>query len=177
MTMNRIEIDPARLACLPVHDWRERWFLLAAGDFAAGTYNFLTVAWGGLGCMWKHPLAMIVVRPTRYTYEFLEKFPDFTLNLFPPGFSDKLTYCGSHSGRQVDKVRETGLTPTACRRVAAPGFAEAELVLECRKTYYSDLQPAHFLADYIEGNYPAKDYHRVYFGEILAASGTESHRG
>ena len=50
-------------------------------------------------------------------------------------------------------------------------------MLECRKTYNSDLQPAHFLAGYIEGNYPAKDYHRMYFGEILAASGTDAYRG
>ena len=175
--MTRTEIDLDRLSCLPVHAWKERWFLLASGDFASGTYNFMTVAWGGLGCMWDHPLAMIVVRPTRYTYEFLEKFPDFTLSQFPEEYSRKVAWCGAHSGRREDKVKHTGFTPTAARRVAAPVFAEAELVLECRKTYFSDLQPGHFLADYIEANYPAKDYHRIYFGEILAASGTNAYRG
>jgi flavin reductase (DIM6/NTAB) family NADH-FMN oxidoreductase RutF len=175
--VERTEIDPGRLACLPVHAWRERCFLLASGDFAAGVFNFMTVGWGGLGYMWKRPLAMIVVRPTRYTYEFLEKYPDFTLSQLPAKYSDQVAWCGAHSGRQVDKVKQTGLTPTACRSVASPAFAEAELVLECRKTYYSDLQPAHFLADYIEDNYPAKDYHRIYFGEILAAAGTAAYRG
>jgi hypothetical protein len=33
------------------------------------------------------------------------------------------------------------------------------------------------VAGYIEGNYPDKDYHRVYFGEILAAAGTAAYRG
>jgi len=173
----RIQIEPSRLASLPVRDWRERWFLLASGDFASGAYNFMTVAWGGLGCMWDRPLAMIVVRPTRYTYEFLEKYPDFTLCQFPKEYSKQLAWCGAHSGRKVDKVKHTGLTPMAGLRVAAPVFAEAELVLECRKSYWSDLEPAHFLAEYVEGNYPAKDYHRIYFGEILTAAGTAAYQG
>jgi flavin reductase (DIM6/NTAB) family NADH-FMN oxidoreductase RutF len=175
--VKRAEINPGRLAFLPVRDWQERWFLLASGDFASGAYNFMTVAWGGLGCMWERPLAMIVVRPTRYTYELLEKYPDFTLCQFPKEYSKQLAWCGANSGRKVDKVKHTGLTPTAGRLVAAPVFAEAELVLECRKIYWSDFDPAHFLADYIEGNYPDMDYHRVYFGEILAAAGTAAYQG
>jgi flavin reductase (DIM6/NTAB) family NADH-FMN oxidoreductase RutF len=175
--VERTEIDLGRLACLPVYTWQERLFLLASGDFSSGAYNFMTVGWGSLGYIWKRPLAMIVVRPTRYTYEFMERYPDFTLSQFPAKYSEALAWCGAHSGRKVDKAKHTGLTPTACRHVAAPAFAEAELVLECRKMYYSDLQPAHFLADHIEGNYPAKDYHRMYFGEVLAASGTDAYGG
>ncbi len=173
----RTDIDPAQLALLPVNSWQERTFLLASGDLAAGTFNFMTVAWGGLGYMWEHPLAMIVVRPIRYTYEFLERYPDFTLNLFPEQYARQVAWCGAHSGRKVDKVKHTGLTPVAGKRVAAPVFAEAELALECRKTYFSDLQPAHFLADYVAGHYPKKDYHRMYFGEILAVTGTKAYRG
>ena len=174
--MERNEIDLARLRCLSVSAWKERSFLLASGDFAGGTYNVMTVGWGGLGHMWKRPLAMIVVRPTRYTYEFMEKYPDFTLSQFPPAFDDQVAYCGAHTGRKVDKIRKTGLTPMASMRAAAPSFAEAELVLECRKTYWSDLEPGHFLANYIARHYPGKDYHRLYFGEILAASGTAAYQ-
>lgn len=175
--MDRKPIDPARLRLPAVGAFKDRWFLLAAGDFAAGSWNVMTVAWGGLGCMWKRPLAMIVVRPTRYTYEFLERHDHFTLSQLPAAMADKLNYIGSHSGRQVDKMRQTGLTPLASHKVAAPGFAEAELILECRKTYFDNLEPAHFLAGYIEENYPQKDYHRLYFGEILAAFGTDAYQG
>ncbi len=175
--MTRREIDPTRLRVMAVEGWKERWFLLAAGDFRAKSFNFMTVGWGGIGYFWKHPLAIIMVRPSRYTYEFLEKYPDFTLNLLPKEYSEKVAWCGAHSGRTVDKVKNTGLTPEAGRRVSAPAFAEAELVLECRKIYWSDLEPMRFLAEYIEGNYPTKDYHRIYFGEILAAAGTAAYQG
>jgi flavin reductase (DIM6/NTAB) family NADH-FMN oxidoreductase RutF len=175
--VTRREIEPTRLRLLAVGAWKERKLLLAAGDYGAGAFNFMTVGWGGIGYFWKRPLAMIMVRPSRYTYEFMESHPDFTLNLFPEEYAEKVAWCGSHSGRTEDKVKHTGLTPTSGRRVAAPVFAEAELVLECRKVYWSELEPARFLADFIQENYPAGDYHRLYFGEILAAAGTAAYQG
>lgn len=172
--MKRTAIDPERLRLPVVSAWKERQFLLAAGDFASGAYNLMTVGWGGLGRMWARPMALITVRPSRYTYTFLQKQRDFTLSHFPSSFADALSYCGSHSGRDVDKVKETGLTPIASQRVTAPGFEQAELILECRVSYFSDFDPGHFLADYIEGHYAKKDYHRLFLGEILAASGIAS---
>ena len=67
-----------------------------------------------------------------------------------------------------DKIAKTHLTPIASAQVHAPCYAEAELVLECRKIYWSDLDPKHFLDASIEANYPRKDYHRLYLGEIVA---------
>ena len=78
---------------------------------------------------------------------------------------------GSKSGRDGDKIKASGLTPIRSSKVAAPGFAEAELILECRKMYYDDIDPEHFVDASIQSNYPKKDYHRAYFGEILAAFG------
>ncbi len=173
--MRRRPIPPKKLV-LPVYDsWKTRWFLLTSGDLELGRYNTMTVAWGGLGNMWDRPTAFIVVRPTRYTYQFTEAFRDFTLSLFPEEFEEKLMYCGSHSGRDVDKVKESGLTPLPSQKVAAPAFDQAELILECRTMYFDDLAPEHFLADHIIGNYPARDFHRMYLGEILAVHGTQAY--
>jgi len=59
----------------------------------------------------------------------------------------------------------------AAKTVAAPTFAEAELVFECRKTHAQFLDPKSFQDPAIESNYPTRDYHCVYFGEILAVRG------
>lgn len=169
--MKRQRIDPADL-CLSVYrSWSEDWFLLAAGDLQAGRYNAMTVGWGGLGRMWGRPMALVVVRPQRHTRGFIEEFPDFTLSHFPARHRKALDYCGSHSGKDGNKIRESGLTPIACREVAAPGFDEADLIIECRKMYSDDFEPKGFLADFIESNYPSRDYHRMYIGEILGVSG------
>jgi len=146
--------------------------LLAAGDFARKDFNAMTISWGSLGVIWGKPFAQVFVRKSRYTYQFMEKSESFTLSVFPEERRGGLSYCGSHSGRSGDKLRLAGLTPTASLSVSAPGFEEAELLIECRKMYFSEMFPAHFLDQSIQANYPApQDYHRVYFGEVVAVSG------
>jgi flavin reductase (DIM6/NTAB) family NADH-FMN oxidoreductase RutF len=160
-----------------IHDlWDRQWFLLTAGDFATGVFNAMTGGWGSLGVMWGRPFAQVVVRPVRYTFQFIEKFDSFTLSAFPDDCHDALLLLGSKSGREGDKIAESGLTPQASTRVGAPCFAEAELVLECRKIYSDNFDPARFLDPTIDRNYPEKDYHRMYFGEILAVAGTAKYR-
>ena len=165
-----------KLTALPIDVWNRTWFLLSAGDFAAGDHNCMTVSWGGLGTLWNKPFAMVVVRPTRYTWEFMKKFPGFTLCAFSEEHRRKLSYCGSHSGREGPKAKAAGLTPIPSRLVGAPSYEEAALILECRTTYSSDLDPGRFLDSGIESHYPARDYHRVFFGEIVAAAGTSNWR-
>ena len=150
------------------HLWAQQWLLLTAGDFAAGQFNTMTVGWGSLGTMWGKPFAQIVVRPTRYTYEFMERYDTFTLCAFPENHRQALQLLGTKSGRDGDKIAEAGLMPIASTQVDAPGFAEAELIVECRKIYWADMNPAHFLDPNIEKNYPQKNYHRIYFGQIVA---------
>jgi flavin reductase (DIM6/NTAB) family NADH-FMN oxidoreductase RutF len=169
-----IEFDDLRVDAHRL--WDTQWLLLTAGDLARGEFNTMTVGWGSLGTMWGKPFAQVVVRPTRHTYGFLERFPDFTLTAFPERYRWALQLLGTKSGRDGDKIAEAGLTPIASSRVEAPGFAEAELVIECRKIYFDDLDPARFLAPDIEPHYPERDYHRVYFGEILAVFGESGYR-
>lgn len=152
------------------------WLLLTSGDFAEGKFNAMTISWGSLGVMWGRPFAQVVVRPHRYTFAFMEHYPTFTLCAFPRQFRRALSLLGTKSGRDGDKIAESGLTPTAASRIPAPAYAEAGLVLECRKIYWQDYDPGHFLDPEIAGNYPQQDYHRVYFGEILAVTGTDLYR-
>ncbi len=169
--MDRHDIPLDRLLIRPSHIWLEQWLLLTAGDFSVGDFNTMTVGWGSIGAMWNRPFAQVVVRPTRHTYEFTERYDTFTLCAFPESARDALKLLGTRSGRDGDKIADAALTPIASSLIAAPGFDEAELILECRKIYWDDLDPAHFLDSSIDGSYPQKDYHRIYFGEILAASG------
>ncbi len=173
MTRTTIALDTLSLPVFHVFD--ARWMLLAAGDFAARDYNCMTISWGCLGVIWAKPCAVVLVRQSRYTRGFMEKGKSFTLSLFPDSFHEALAYCGSHSGRNGDKAREAGLTAVASREVAAPSFEEAELVIECRKMYFTDLVPGNFIDPSIATHYPAQDYHRLFIGEVVAASGTASY--
>jgi len=155
----------------PIHLWDIQWLVLTSGDFARNHFNAMTVGWGSLGYMWRRPFVQVVVRPVRYTYEFIEKYDTFTLCGFPKQFHAALQLLGTRSGRSGDKIAEAGLTPLASTKIAAPGYAEASLVIECRKIYWDDVHPQNFLDPELDKNYPRKDYHRIYFGEILALFG------
>ncbi len=156
------------------HLWDQQWLLLTSGDFAQGHFNTMTVAWGSIGVMWNRPFVQVVVRPTRYTYQLMEQYSAFTLCAFSNEYRGALNLLGSRSGRDGDKIAQAGLTPIASTQVAAPGFAEAELIIECIKIYWDDFDPAHFVDPTIEANYSKQDYHRIYFGQVVAIYGQES---
>ncbi|MBU1692831.1 MAG: flavin reductase family protein [Verrucomicrobia bacterium] len=139
------------------------WMLITAGT--REKFNTMTASWGGLGHLWDKYVAFIFVRPSRYTFEFLEKAEAFTLSFFDEKWRDKLLLCGTESGRNVDKVKKTGLSPVATKN-GTVYFEQARLVIECRKIAFTDLDPKHFLDPAIHDFYEGPDYHRIYIGEI-----------
>jgi len=142
----------------------DEWFLFTAGDLVS--WNTMTAAWGGLGYLWERPVAFGFVRPQRYTYQFTERRSHFTFCFLGRQHRKALRFCGSHSGRDCDKAAGAGLTPAATR-LGNVYFKEARLVLECRKIYWQDVDPAHFVDEALHTIYPARDYHRMYVGEIV----------
>lgn len=142
------------------------WMLVTSGN--ASDFNTMTASWGGVGILWKKPVCFIFVRHSRYTYEFMENNDTVTLSFFPEEYRKALSYCGSHSGRDVDKCKETGLIPIELEN-GAMSFEQARLVLNCRKLYYQDIVADNFLSPEIAENYKDGDYHRVYYCEITQA--------
>ena len=139
------------------------WMLITAGD--KDHFNTMTAAWGGVGFLWKEPMATIFIRPQRYTYQFVEKNDTFSLCFFDESQRDALKICGTKSGRDMDKMTATGLTPLISK-LGNVYYEEARLVLECRKAYHDDIDPEKFFDPNIDRNYPKKDYHRMYIGFI-----------
>jgi flavin reductase (DIM6/NTAB) family NADH-FMN oxidoreductase RutF len=139
-----------------------QWMLITAGN--RDSFNMMTASWGGIGILWNKPVAFCFVRPQRYTFEFMEKYENFTLSFYDEGYRSALNLCGSHSGREIDKVKETGLTPAFDDK--AVYFDEAKLVLICRKLYSQDFEASSFFDKELLNNYKTGDYHRMYVSEI-----------
>ena len=171
--MQKFEINPYNLSINPHCLFDKQTMLLAAGNFSRSDFNEMTIGWGSIGTMWNKPFVQIVVRPTRFTFGFLEDYDDFTLSAFPKEFKRALAYLGSRSGRDGNKLAETNLTAIASQKVKSPSFEQAELTIECRTIYSADFDPTRFIDPAIEQNYPNKDYHRMYYGEIVGIFGTE----
>lgn len=157
------ETRPELLIDNPFKLINKDWMLITAGTPDA--FNAMTASWGGLGVLWERPVVFCFIRPTRYTYEFVERSPHFTLSFFGEQHRKALQFCGTHSGRDTDKIAGAGLTPV--KESSFVYFEEARLVLACRKVYFQDISPEKFLDPSIDEMYPQKDYHRMYVGEIV----------
>ena len=141
--------------------------LLTAGD--RDVCNTMTIGWCQLGRLWSIPVCTVYVRPERYTYAFMESHDYFTVSVLPLSDRQTAQVCGTKSGRDIDKIKECGLT---LRRGAGDArfFDEAEWVLVCRKLYAQDLDESCVLDERVLHHYGAKGgWHRAYTGEVVEA--------
>jgi len=145
--------------------------LLSKGAFLTtqvdGTINTMTIAWGSIGFMWGKPIFMAMVRPSRFTYERLEKSGEFTVSIPFRDMSEALSVCGAKSGRTVDKFAAAGLITAPGKKIATPVIADCGLHYECRIVYKQAMAPELLATPLQERWYADGNYHTLYFGEIL----------
>ncbi|WP_010233552.1 flavin reductase family protein [Clostridium arbusti] len=139
------------------------WMLVTAEK--DGKVNTMTASWGGFGVMWGKNVANIVIRPQRFTKEFIDASDTFSLTVLDESFRKQLTYLGTVSGRDEDKVSKSNLS--VVHSDDTPYFNEASVAIICKKLYAQEYKPECFTDKNIDGKwYPDKDYHTLYIGEI-----------
>lgn len=146
----------------------KQWALVTAGT--SESFNTMTISWGGLGTLWNEPVATVYVRPSRYTHEFMEREPLFTVGFFGEEHRRELGLLGSRSGRDCDKVGMTGLTPDIIEvpQGRTVGFKEAELTLVCRKIFAQDIDKNLIDPAVADAHYaPDEAAHTMYVGKVV----------
>ena len=154
------EISPKEISDNLIKAISDEWMLITAGDREG--YNMMTASWGFAGEMWGSDSVIAMIRPQRYTMKFVEESDYFTLSFY----GDKREIhkvCGSKSGRDVDKTAETGLTPVFSDNSVY--FAEARLVLICKKQYLDTLREECFI-DKEPLRWYDGDFHNMIIGKI-----------
>lgn len=144
----------------------DRVLLVSQGK--EGLPNVMAIGWGTTGIIWKRPIFIVLVRPSRYTYGLIDKSGEFTVNIVPPRLKEVVQYCGTVSGRDHDKFKEKQLTPVPSAKVKTPIIKEGALHFECQVVHKNDLVSSEIAKPIISQFYPKGDFHRVFFGEILA---------
>lgn len=147
----------------------DHWALLTAGT--PEDYNTMTISWGSLGTIWAprgagRQIATVYVKPSRYTFGYLEKSDYYTISFFPESCRKDLAYLGSHSGRDGDKLAQTSLTPVE-KAHGTMGFEEATLTLVCHKLYSDAFKREGIPADIVSAYYDGDEPHHFYIGEIM----------
>jgi flavin reductase (DIM6/NTAB) family NADH-FMN oxidoreductase RutF len=147
--------------------------LLLVTQGADGKPNVMTIGWGTIGSIWSRPVFLVLVRPSRYTYSRLEQISDFTVNVPTRELAAAVSHCGAVSGRDHDKFQETHLTLIPSREVRPPIIRECVVHYECRTLHRNEVLPEALAQAVREEAYPSGDFHRIYFGEIVAAYADE----
>ncbi|MDR3250553.1 MAG: flavin reductase [Tannerella sp.] len=142
----------------------DEWMLITAGT--GEQFNMMTASWGGLGVLYGKPVAFCFINPLRYTYQLMEKGDTYTLSFYTEAYRDALQYCGTHSGRDADKVKGSGLTPIDMPS-GGKAFSEAWLIIECRKLVGQSLNHESIFDNKIKSDWADKQLHKMYIGEII----------
>ena len=147
--------------------------LLCTAD-SQGNPNVMTIGWATLGSIWTKPAFIVLVRPSRYSYELIEQNPEFTVNVPLEEHRQAIAHCGTITGRGgVNKFEDTGLTPVAAEEVSVPVIEQCPVNFECKVVHKTDMIPGEVPDDIKKTFYKSDDYHRVYFGEIVTAYASE----
>lgn len=139
-------------------DW-----LLVSGEYE-GKSNAMTASWGGLGIMWGKPVAYIFIRPSRYTKEFVDKAEGLSLCVFPEAYRKMMSYFGTVSGRDEDKIQKAELT--VLHDADRTYYQEARVAMLCRKLYAQELKKECFIDKSCDEKWYDNDYHTMYVVEI-----------
>lgn len=162
MAFEKVDIND--LCFSPVKAIGEDWGILT-GVSDKG-FNSMTVSWGSVGVLWSRPVVFAFVRPVRHTFGFMNDGEMFSLAIMNKDIHKKMAVFGSKSGRDIDKYKESGMTASFEDGVPYP--EDAELVFICKKIANTDMTPEWFIDESLDpDNYPKKDYHRMYIGEIV----------
>jgi flavin reductase (DIM6/NTAB) family NADH-FMN oxidoreductase RutF len=142
--------------------------------------NSMTISWGHIGFEWNKLIFIAYVRTGRHTHKILNESKEFTINI---GTDDTtghiLSYCGTKSGADTDKIHDLGLTLISGNKISTPGIKELPLTLECKVIFQQLQDEKAFSKELLERFYPSnvptsysgsnRDFHTMYYGEVLGA--------
>jgi len=130
--------------------------------------NTMTIAWGGINVVWGKTVFVVYVRYSRETYNMLEHNDEFTVSIpIHRDLKKELAYCGTKSGRDVDKIKDCKFTLIPGRIVGTPIIGECDLHYECKLIYKQAMEP-NAITDQVKARYySTNNFHVVYYGEIV----------
>ena len=165
--MKKVKVDPFKFLDQVYRILADSGALLASMK-NDGSANVMAIGWALIGRMWEKDFALVAIRPSRYTSGFIEESGEFTINIPTDDMKTTVEYCGTVSGRDVDKFKRKNLTPLRGMTVHSPIIEQCCLHYECKVVWKTILAPAMLPKDIISANYSTGDFHTFYLGEILS---------
>ena len=131
--------------------------------------NVMTIGWGQIGIMWGVPVFVAPVRLSRYTYSLLKDTDDFSVSVPARAeMTKELSYCGTKSGSDVNKIRALGLKTEKAEKISTPVIGGCRYHFECKILSRVELCDDNFTKEFKDRFYKDSNYHVLFYGEILS---------
>jgi flavin reductase (DIM6/NTAB) family NADH-FMN oxidoreductase RutF len=160
-------VDYLSVAEEVMHQIKSKGAFLVAKSKDGEKINVMTVGWAAIGYMWRKPIMTLMVRESRFTHHIIEKASSFTVSIPTDDLKEALNFCGTKSGRDVDKFKECNLTIVPAQKVDTPIINISGFHYECKIVCKSEINPDFLCKEYKEDFYADNNYHTFYFGEIV----------
>jgi len=98
---------------------------------SGGKDDIITLAWAGTVCS-NPPLISISIRPSRHSHALISSSMEFVINIPDEKMAEACNFCGTHSGRNIDKFEKSNLTRGKPFVVKAPLIKECPISIECK---------------------------------------------
>ena len=160
-------VDYLSVAEEVIHQIKSKGAFLVTKSKEDEKINVMTIGWAAIGYMWRKPIMTVMVRKSRFTHHIIEKASSFTVSIPTDDLKEALNFCGTKSGRDVDKFKECNLTIVPAQKVDTPIINISGFHYECKIVCKSEMNPDFLCKEYKENVYADNDYHTFYFGEIV----------
>jgi len=140
-----------------------------------GVANPMTISWGHIGVEWNKLTFITYVRGSRHTFSMLETAKSFTVNIpIDESAKEIIKFCGSNSGRDIDKAKELNLETIPTREIDGFGYKQAPLTLECKVVYRQSQDKNQIPKEFVDKFYSKEisdhdNFHTMFYGEIVDA--------
>lgn len=150
-----------------IKEFGKTWALVTARK-KDGSFNMCTLSWGSIGVLWSKEVVTIYVKPIRYTDSFLFEDDYFTITFFDEDHRSDLALCGTKSGRDIDKIKESNLEVIELENGIT--YKDFKRVYLCKKIYQTPFVKEGFInnQESLDRYYKDEPFHNIYIGEIVA---------
>lgn len=134
-----------------------------------GKVNTMTISWGSMGIEWGTDVFITMVRDSRFTKKALDETGHFTVTIpLDDSMKDSLSFCGTKSGRDYDKIKECNLSLIPGKSLDVPVINCKSVAVECEVMYAQRMDEACMTPEFKEKFYSSGDIHTLYHGKILS---------
>lgn len=134
-------------------------------------HNVMSTHWGTIGTFWNKDVFVLPIRKSKMSHAIVDQTGCFAISVPIKDMRQEIIACDHLSGYNINKFEKLHLHPSRAKKIPCYTVSECGLFLECKVIYSGDMDFSHLDESLQNEMYSCKDFHTMYFAEILDVYG------